>query len=241
MSFTLRAGLVTFLSLILSKKLINESSYSESNPVNRTRVKICGITRSEDAITCVEAGADAIGLVFYAKSPRFVSHETAANLVALLPPFVTTVGLFVDESADYVNKVLEQVPLDCLQFHGDERAQYCEQFKRPYIKAIRVKEDTNVSTMTTQYASAQALLLDTYVANTPGGTGQTFNWQLVPEQNNMTIILAGGLTPENVAAAITAARPYAVDVSGGVEQAKGIKDHNKIKQFINEVQCIGTA
>ena len=218
--------------------------------MNRTRVKICGITRSSDAIASVEAGTDAIGLVFYAQSPRFIAPAAAAKIVADLPAFITTVGLFVNASAEQVNEVLAQVPLDCLQFHGDESADYCEQFKRPYIKAIRVKEDTDVLMMIRQYGKAQAVLLDTYVVGTPGGTGQTFNWQLIPRQDGqdgqdgqdeMAIILAGGLTPANVAMAIRTVHPYAVDVSGGVEQSSGIKDHDKIKQFINEVQCIGTS
>ncbi len=206
----------------------------------RTRVKICGITRREDADDAVAAGADAIGLVFYAPSPRVVDTGMALRIVKTLSPFVTTVGLFVNADKQDVENVLAQVPLACLQFHGDESAEYCEQFQRPYIKAIRVNDQTEVQAEARRYDSAQALLLDTYVAGTPGGTGQTFNWNLIPKQLNKPIILAGGLSPENVGDAIKTVSPYAVDVSGGVEASKGIKDTNKIKQFINEVQCIGT-
>ena len=211
------------------------------NSLNRTRVKICGITRREDAHAAVAAGADAVGMVFYADSPRAVSISMAAEIVAGLSPFVTTVGLFVNADKQDVQSVLAQVPLDCLQFHGDESPEYCEQFKRPYIKVIRVNEQTDVLAAAERFSHAQALLLDTYIKGIPGGTGQTFNWQLIPKQVNKPIILAGGLTPANVGAAIKTVYPYAVDVSGGVEASKGIKDSNKIKQFIDEVQCIGTA
>lgn len=206
----------------------------------RTRVKICGITRIEDALHCAMAGADALGLVFYAASPRAVGIDQAAAIVNSLPAFITTVGLFVDAEKQQVDAVLNEVKLDCLQFHGNETAAYCEQFDRPYIKAIRMAEDTDVAALAREYKSARALLLDTYVAHVPGGTGQTFNWTRVPEDCEKQIILAGGLTPDNVAEAILVARPYAVDVSGGVEQAKGIKDAIKIEKFIQEVECSGT-
>lgn len=207
----------------------------------RTRVKICGITRKQDAEACVSAGADAIGLVFYEPSPRVVSSELAAEIIDALPAFVTTVGLFVDASADNVKEVLSRVNLDCLQFHGDEDVEFCEQFDRPYIKAIRMAADTNVENLANKYRSARALLLDTYVADVPGGTGQSFNWERVPEVCNKPVILAGGLTPANVGEAIQVAKPYAVDVSGGVEEAKGIKEVSKIEKFIHEVECIGTS
>lgn len=206
----------------------------------RTRVKICGITQKQDALACVEAGADAIGLVFYEASPRAVTIEQAAEIVSGLPAFVTTVGLFVDADASYVNEVLAGVNLDCLQFHGDETAEYCEQFNRAYYKAVRMQQQTDLKQVATDYASARALLLDTFVANVPGGTGQTFNWELVPSDFAKPLILAGGLSPDNVAQAIKATQPYAVDVSGGVEKTKGVKDIEMIKQFLKEVQCIGT-
>lgn len=201
----------------------------------RTRVKICGITQKSDALACVEAGADAIGLVFYESSPRAVTIEQAIEIVSALPAFVTTVGLFVDANTDQVNEISNKVQLDCLQFHGNETAAYCEQFARAYIKAIRMQPETDLNANASEYVSARALLLDTYVKDTPGGTGQAFDWSLVPEHCDKPIILAGGLTPDNVAEAIKQVRPYAVDVSGGVEKSKGVKDVDKIKQFINAV------
>ena len=206
----------------------------------RTRVKICGITRTEDALSAANAGADAIGLVFYAPSPRAVTPEQAREIVDVLPAFVTTVGLFVDASADEVNQILASVQLDCLQFHGNETVEFCEQFTRPYIKAIRVQEDTDINLAAESYTSAGGLLLDTYVEQVAGGTGQQFDWSKVPDDCTKPIILAGGLTVENVSDAILQTRPYAVDVSGGVEQAKGIKDRKKIEAFIKEVNRVGT-
>lgn len=207
----------------------------------RTRVKICGITRKQDAEACVRAGADAIGLVFYAPSPRVVSSKLAAEIVDTLPAFVTTVGLFVNADVKEVNEVLAGVKLDCLQFHGDEDAQYCEQFDRPYLKAIRMTENTDLEMLARQYGSARALLLDTFVADIPGGTGQTFNWEQVPDACTKPIILAGGLSPENVADAIRIAKPYAVDVSGGVELSKGVKDASKIEKFMYEVESFDSS
>ncbi|WPC06664.1 phosphoribosylanthranilate isomerase [Pseudomonas benzenivorans] len=201
------------------------------------RSKICGITRVEDALIAVEAGADAIGLVFYAKSPRAVSVPQARAIVAALPPFVTTVGLFVDASADELNAVLRAVPLDLLQFHGDETAASCEAVGRPYMKALRVRPGDDVAARIEPYASAAGILLDTYVAGVPGGTGETFDWSLVPRGLTKPVVLAGGLTPENVAAAITRVRPYGVDVSGGVEASKGIKDAEKIRAFVSAVRA----
>ncbi|MFZ3019492.1 MAG: phosphoribosylanthranilate isomerase [Gallionella sp.] len=203
-----------------------------------TRIKICGITRAEDARAVAASGADAIGLVFYAKSPRHVSAEQAAQLAAALPPFVTTVGLFVDADAAFVREVLAAVPLDLLQFHGDESPEYCAQFGRPYLKAIRVKAGVDLLQCAAQFSTAQALLLDAYVAGVPGGTGATFDWGLIPQQLPLPVILSGGLDAENVAAAIERVRPYAVDVSSGVEAGKGIKDAAKVAAFVNEVNKI---
>ena len=207
----------------------------------RTRVKICGITRKQDAEVCARAGVDAIGLVFYDPSPRAVSSQLAAEIVDTLPAFITTVGLFVNPSPDGVNEILNSVKLDCLQFHGDEDVTFCEQFDRPYIKAIRMAEDANVENLANEYRSARALLLDTYVADVPGGTGQSFNWERVPRNCSKPIILAGGLNPTNVGEAIHIAKPYAVDVSGGVEQAKGIKDASKVEKFIHEVESLDSS
>lgn len=207
----------------------------------RTRVKICGITQKQDAAFCARSGADAIGLVFYGPSPRAVTTEQAVEIVDSLPPFITTVGLFVDADKNDVNEVLAKVKLDCLQFHGSEDVAYCEQFDRPYIKAIRMAEDTNIEALAKEYKSASALLLDTYVADVPGGTGQSFNWERVPEICSKPIILAGGLTSANVGEAVKIAKPYAVDVSGGVEQSKGIKDAAKIEKFIHEVENVDSS
>lgn len=200
------------------------------------RSKICGITRVEDALAAVAAGADAIGLVFYAKSPRAVTVEQARQIVAALPPFVTSVGLFVDIERAELQQILAAVPLDLLQFHGDESLAQCEGYSRPYIKALRVKPGDDIAALMARYSSAAGILLDTYVEDVPGGTGLAFDWSLVPAQLPKPVILAGGLTPDNVAAAIARVQPYAVDVSGGVEASKGIKDANKVRAFIREVR-----
>ncbi|MWV13786.1 phosphoribosylanthranilate isomerase [Pseudomonas sp. R-28-1W-6] len=204
--------------------------------MSAVRSKICGITRVEDALAAAAAGADAIGLVFYAKSPRAVSVEQARQIIAALPPFVTTVGLFVDAGRDELRQILAQVPLDLLQFHGDESAEQCEGHGRPYIKALRVKAGDDVAAQVARYPGAAGVLLDTFVEGVPGGTGLAFDWSLVPAGLAKPVILAGGLTPENVAAAIARVRPYAVDVSGGVESAKGIKDADKVRAFIRAAQ-----
>ena len=196
------------------------------------RVKICGITRVEDALAAAAAGADAIGLVFYAKSPRAVSIEQARAIIAALPPFVATVGLFVDIECDELQRILASVPLDLLQFHGDESPEQCESINRPYIKALRVKAGDDIAAQVNRYPGAKGILLDTYVEGVPGGTGEAFDWSLVPEGLSKPVILAGGLHADNVASAVARVRPYAVDVSGGVEASKGIKDAEKIAAFI---------
>nr|WP_175488634.1 MULTISPECIES: phosphoribosylanthranilate isomerase [unclassified Pseudomonas] len=200
------------------------------------RSKICGITRIEDALAAVEAGADAIGLVFYGKSPRAVSIEQAAAILQALPPFVTSVGLFVDMPRDELQQLLQRLPLDLLQFHGDESPADCEGHGRPYIKALRVRPGEDVAAAMAPYAGAQGILLDTFVEGVPGGTGASFDWSLVPEDAAKPIILAGGLDADNVAAAIRQVRPHAVDVSGGVEASKGIKDAGKIRAFVRAVR-----
>lgn len=201
----------------------------------RTRVKICGITRAEDARAAVAAGADAIGLVFYPPSPRHVTAAQAAELVQALPPFVTTVGLFVDPTAEAVHEVLAQVPLDLLQFHGDEPQAFCAQFGRPWIKAIRMRPELDVEVAMAAWPDAQGFLLDAWHPQLAGGTGETFSWDRFPRQSERPLILAGGLTPDNVADAVRRCQPYAVDVSGGVERAKGIKDASLIRAFIEGV------
>lgn len=205
--------------------------------MSAVRSKICGITRIEDALLAVDAGADAIGLVFYAKSPRAVTAQQARAIIAQLPPFVTTVGLFVDVSRCELNEILELVPLDLLQFHGDESPADCDGFQRPYIKALRVKPGDDIAALVERYQNASGVLLDTYVPGVPGGTGEAFDWSLVPQGLAKPIILAGGLHAGNVAAAIAQVRPYAVDVSGGVEAQKGIKDAEKIRAFMQAVKA----
>jgi phosphoribosylanthranilate isomerase len=200
----------------------------------RTRVKICGITQRQDAEIAIEMGADAIGLVFYEPSPRAVTIAQAKQIVEGLPPFVTVVALFVDADVSFVNACLNEVRIDLLQFHGNESADYCEQFNMPYMKAIRMKENTQLCIEEENYASASALLLDSYKVGIPGGTGETFNWSMITKIDK-PIILAGGLTVENVAMAIEQVNPYAIDVSGGVEKSKGIKDKQKIRTFMHEV------
>ena len=203
---------------------------------NRTRVKICGITNVKDAISAVNAGADAIGLVFYAPSPRFVTIEQAQQIVAAMPPFVSVVALFVNALPRRIKTVLAQVRIDIVQFHGDETRGDCEQIKLPYYKAIRVKADTNLLQYEAEFSSAKALLLDTHSDAAFGGTGQVFDWGLIPQNLTKPVILAGGLTAENVALGIKQVRPYAVDVSGGVEQSKGVKDVAKIAAFMHAVK-----
>jgi phosphoribosylanthranilate isomerase len=206
-----------------------------------TRIKICGITRVEDALAAAHSGADAIGLVFYQRSSRHVSIAQARQLAEALPPFVSVVGLFVDADPVFVREVLARVALDLLQFHGDETPEYCAQFFQPYIKAIRVKPGVDLLQCASDFGSAKGLLLDAHVEGTPGGTGTAFDWTLIPGKLLLPVILSGGLDAENVAEAIKQVRPYAVDVSSGVEPGgakagKGIKDAAKIAAFINEVK-----
>lgn len=207
----------------------------------RTRVKICGITRIEDAIAAVDAGADALGFVFYAKSPRAVSIADAADIIDRLPAFVTSVALFVDAEPDYVKQVIAQTRVDLLQFHGNETPQMCAQFERPFIKALRMRPDVDLNQQILAYASAKGVLLDAYTPGIPGGTGEQFDWSRIPAEIASQITLAGGLDSSNVAAAIEQVGPYAVDVSGGVELSKGIKDARKLKQFFAEVYRVNNS
>jgi phosphoribosylanthranilate isomerase len=201
----------------------------------RVRVKICGITRPEDALNAVHYGADAIGLVFYPPSSRNVSISLAAEIAKIVPAFVSVVGLFVNAETSFIDEVLAQVKLDLLQFHGDESPAECAQFGRPFIKAIRVKNDTNLVQCAQDFSAARGLLLDTYTAGVAGGTGHVFDWSLIPAELSLPLILAGGLTATNVGNAIQQVKPYAVDISGGVEAAKGIKDAAKIAAFMQQV------
>lgn len=206
-----------------------------------TRIKVCGIKHLDDALKSVEFGADAIGLIFVEKSPRYASLTDARIIAESMPPFVTVVGLFMDSSAKEVKEALKVVPLNLLQFHGDESPEYCDQFGMPYIKVLRMRENVNVVAFAQEYPNAAGILLDTYKMGVGGGTGHTFDWNLIPEDVPLPLILAGGLTPENVASAVETVKPYAVDVSSGVESEPAIKDHKKIEQFIKEVQRVGTS
>ena len=192
----------------------------------------------QDAMNAVEFGADAIGLVFYKDSPRAVTVENARAIVQKLPPFVTVVGLFVDPSPKDVAAVLHRVSLDLLQFHGDELPSECGAYGKPYIKAIKVREGDDLASQVKQHAGARGVLLDTYDPKIPGGTGRVFDWSKIPKNLGVPVILAGGLTPDNIWQAISKVRPYAVDVSGGVEAAKGIKDKEKIEAFMRGVQNV---
>ena len=209
--------------------------------IPRTRVKICGITRPEDALDAATAGVDALGLNFYSRSPRVVSVAEANRILAVLPSFVTRVGLFVNPSDAELRNILNNVQLDVLQFHGDEEPQFCASFNRPYLKAIRVKPDMDLAVALQHYSSAQGILLDAWHETLLGGTGLAFDWNVVDRLDksvrlNHRLILAGGLQPGNVVQAIHKTRPWALDVSSGVESAPGIKTPELIQQFINAAQ-----
>ncbi len=203
--------------------------------MSRTRIKICGITREEDLRSAALLGADALGLVFYPPSPRYLSAPRAAQLARLMPPFVTSVGLFVNEDARVVQSILKAVPLQLLQFHGEEDDGYCAQFGLPYIKAARVRPGLDLLEYAESFPGACGLLLDAHV-DSYGGAGKTFDWRLIPESLPLPLILSGGLHAGNVAAALAAVRPWAVDVSSGVESAGGIKDAKLIAEFIAGVR-----
>jgi len=203
-----------------------------------TRVKICGLTRAEDINTAVRLGADALGLVFYDPSPRAVTIDQAELLITQVPPFVSIVGLFVNPDPAQVKTVLQRIPLDLLQFHGDETAEFCQQFDRRWIKALRVRHEGQIERAFEDYQQAAGLLVDAWDPDRYGGTGRSFNWGLIPDMRPMPLILAGGLSSDNVAGAIKQVRPWAVDVSGGVEKSKGIKDIEKITDFMKEVHSV---
>jgi phosphoribosylanthranilate isomerase len=207
--------------------------------MHRTRIKICGITRVEDALAASSAGADAIGMIFFEGSPRAVGTEVAKEIRAALPPFVSTVALFVNAGPSRVREVCDAINPTLLQFHGDEDEATCNQFSRNYLKAVRVKPQMtarDLLQLRVEFSSAKALLLDTFNAAHYGGTGERFDWQIIPDELRHSIVLAGGLLPETVGDAVRTVRPWAVDVSSGVEKAKRIKDHGKIVSFIDAVR-----
>ncbi len=201
----------------------------------RTRVKICGFTQAKDAVVAANLGVDAIGLVFYSPSPRCVSIEQAKEIVEALPAFVTVVALFVDEQESQIRKVLSHVSIDCIQFHGDESAAACRVYNKPYMKAIRMKPGLDIRDIARQYNDATALLLDAYHPGIKGGSGSQFDWDLIPEDCSLPVVLAGGLQLDNVRQAIQSVKPYALDVSSGVEAEKGVKDVAKMTAFIQQI------
>lgn len=203
----------------------------------RPRIKVCGITRIEDALACAEAGVDAIGFVFYEPSPRNVSPEQAQEIIAALPPFITTVGLFVNAKAEVLADVCARVALDLVQFHGDEAPEFCAQYSpRPWIKALAMHDALDVEPMAKAYhqAGAQGVLLDAYVKGKRGGTGEAFDWERFPQNDEIPYILAGGLTPDNIRNAILQTQPWAVDLSSGVELSAGIKDYEAIQHLVSQ-------
>ena len=201
----------------------------------RTRVKICGFTQVEQAVQAAKLGVDAIGLVFYPPSPRNIDIEQAQKIVRALPAFTTVVALFVNEQEAKIREVLANVAIDCIQFHGEENAENCRIYGKPYIKALQVHADVNIPELAKQYYDAAGLLLDAYHPDAKGGTGQGFDWDLIPKQCDLPIILAGGLSVENAKQAVQTVRPYALDVSSGVEIKKGFKDAAKMAAFITQV------
>lgn len=205
----------------------------------RTRVKICGITRPEDGLAAVQHGADAIGLVFFEQSPRAIDIDAACAIVREIPAFVTITGLFVNPEREYVQAVLDKVSIDLLQFHGNETQESCTGFGRRYIKAISMKNKDATESIQ-QYSDAAGILLDAYHPDLHGGTGKTFDWDTIPTDLKAPVVLAGGLDAGNIADAIRQVRPYAVDVSSGVELEKGLKDESRIAAFMNEVSRVQT-
>jgi phosphoribosylanthranilate isomerase len=201
----------------------------------KTRIKICGLTREEDVDAAVAAGADALGFVFYPPSPRYVTPQRAAELVRRVPPFVDVVGLFVNEAPEIVRVACETLPINVLQFHGDEDAAYCRQFSRPYLRAARVRPGLDLVEFARLFPDARGLLLDAFVEGYGGG-GHVFDWTLIPPDLPSFLVLSGGLTETNVGEAVRRVRPVAVDVSSGVEASKGIKDHSKIAAFVAAVR-----
>jgi phosphoribosylanthranilate isomerase len=201
----------------------------------RTRVKICGFTRVEDAVFAANLGVDAIGLVFYSASPRYVGIAQAKKIIQALPAFISVVGLFVNADEAQIRDTLAAVSLDVIQFHGDESPEACVIYGKPFIKAVRVQANTDIMALAEDFNEASGLLLDAYHPGVMGGTGQSFDWRVIPEHCRLPLILAGGLAPGNVWKAIHECRPYALDVSSGVETAKGIKDNEKMAAFLKEV------
>ncbi|HED13058.1 MAG TPA: phosphoribosylanthranilate isomerase [Gammaproteobacteria bacterium] len=202
-----------------------------------TRIKICGMTCQQDAENAITAGVDALGFIFWPPSKRYIAIDEAAKIVDQVSAYVTTVAVFVDPTEADVDAVLADVAIDSLQFHGQEPASFCNRFARPFVKALAMHEDQDVFSFCMQYHQASAVLLDTYRAGTPGGTGEQFTWRWIPEHLPLPVILAGGLAPENIAEAVRSVRPYAVDISSGVESSPGCKDTEKLQALVRAVHC----
>lgn len=207
----------------------------------RTRVKICGVRSPADAAVAAAHGADAVGLMFYRPSPRYVTPAEARVVLRSLPPFVCPVAVFANEAPLVIERVLGEAPVAVLQFHGEESPEECRRYRLPYLKAVRVREGVDLHAAAERYHDALGLLLDAYHPAVPGGSGETFDWELIPSDLGLPVVLAGGLTAANVARAIAQVRPYAVDVSGGVEASKGVKDAAKMAAFLREVQGVQAA
>ncbi len=205
--------------------------------MTHTRIKICGVTTTADAAAVAAVGADAVGLVFYSRSPRAVTPAQAAEIVRAVPPFVSVVALFVNEPAESIHRIVDSLPINLVQFHGDESAEFCQQFQRPWIKALQVRAGLDLPARSAAFAQARGILLDSWQEGLHGGTGKTFDWDLACRHLPLPLVLAGGLDEHNVGAAIALLRPAAVDVSGGVEQAPGRKDAGKIKRFVAAVRA----
>lgn len=205
---------------------------------NRTRIKVCGLTQLDQALYCAQLGADAIGLVFHPPSSRLIGIDSAISIRRALPPFVTVTALFLNEAQDWMEQVVNEVQPDCLQFHGNETAEVCEQFEVPYIKSIPMATVTDSQAYADSFPNAQGFLMDSNMAGGMGGSGDTFDWSKIPASFGQPIVLAGGLNPENVAEGIARVRPWGVDVSSGVESTKGIKDLTLVEQFFKEVHRI---
>ena len=203
---------------------------------NRTRIKICGLKSADMALHASRCGADAVGLVFHKPSPRYVAPDEAARIAQALPPYVMAVGLFVDLPAGEIRDILARVPLQMLQFQGDEPPDFCESFRMPYVRAVRMEQGADLLEYAGRFSRARALLLDAHVPGLAGGTGQAFDWKEIPRDLPIPVILSGGLTPENVGRAVREVKPWAVDVSSGVEAERGVKDPRKIEEFIRSVR-----
>jgi len=202
----------------------------------RTRVKICGLREPEHARVAAQAGADAIGFVFYGPSPRYVEAANAKKVAAVLPPYISKVGLFVNEPAESIESILRELDLDLLQFQGDEGAEFCARFGKPFVRAVRMEPGVDLVEYADRFSAARALLLDAHVPGLPGGTGRTFDWAAIPRDFPLPLILSGGLDAANVGEEVRVVRPWAVDVSSGVESSRGVKDPAKIVEFIRSVR-----